>query len=737
MGGETGVSFMNDKYPLALPEGTVLAGQYQIEKVLGEGGFGITYEARDHQNGERVAVKEFFPDTMATRQGLVVVPFGGERGASYDYGKDRFLEEAQTLAQFLGNESIVHIHSYFEENGTAYFVMDFVEGTSFDVYIREHGGKLGWEETTKILVPIMDALGAVHSKGIVHRDVTPDNIFITRDGTVKLLDFGAARYSLGDKSRSLDVVLKHGFAPKEQYTRRGRQGPYTDVYALGATFYYALTGRRPPDSVERIEEDELVPPSALSVEIPRAAEDAILTALSVQPADRFQSMEAFKHAMQSSQEGAANENAPMAWDGRQNVAEAGMQGASVANQTGGGAAFAGGVAAGAMSSQSQMNPQYQQVPQMMGQIPGQPAAGQMVGPSQTIYPSQMMPPQQAGMYGGQTVMQPAPQKKSNAGLIIGIIVAILLLVGGGVAAFFFLSGRDSGDDEERTTHAHQDRDDDTDPANSGGDDTQGGEDDPIGTDPDNDPDPANGTGGGENNTGTVTYQITIFGANTGEALSGAKVKIEDYDTEDEITTLTTDGAGRVNYEGEPGKDYRFYFGADGYLEAAPLVYYLPNAGDSVELLAALVPQISGDDFIVLLEWDGKLDLDLCGYNEGSGEATNYWMPTDSGDKGSGIHFGDHGSDKRFEMIYFHDYSYDEWRDIMVFDQNAIASQSSTSDAWSANVYVSIYNADGLVCVWAADKSRNEVGWYAGRVGFGTRELEDTYISDPNEYTWIY
>lgn len=294
---------MNEKYPLALPEGTVLAGQYIVEKVLGEGGFGITYEARDYKTNERVAVKEFFPDAMATRTNQTTVsPFSGEKGESYAYGKTCFLQEAETLAKFIGNENIVRIHSYFEENGTAYFVMDFIEGTSFDEYLKERGGKIPYEEAAGILIPVMDALSAVHSKGIVHRDVTPDNIYITKEGVVKLLDFGAARYSLGDQSRSLDIILKHGFAPKEQYTRRGKQGPYTDVYALGATFYFALTGKRPPDSVERLDEDDLVPPSSLGVQIGGAAEDAILTALSVQSADRFQNMTAFKNALLNSRQ---------------------------------------------------------------------------------------------------------------------------------------------------------------------------------------------------------------------------------------------------------------------------------------------------------------------------------------------------------------------------------------------------------------------------------------------------
>ncbi|MBE5894786.1 MAG: hypothetical protein E7285_03880 [Lachnospiraceae bacterium] len=288
---------MNEKYPLALPPGTVLAGQYVIEEALGQGGFGITYRALDHKTGEKVAVKEFFPDSMATRTQTTVMPFTGERGESYEYGKTCFLQEAETLAQFIGNENIVRIHSYFEENGTAYFVMDFVEGISFDDYIKEKGGKISYEEAENVLIKIIDALSVVHSKGIVHRDVTPDNIYITKDGTVKLLDFGAARYSLGDKSRSLDVVLKHGFAPKEQYTRHGKQGPYTDIYTVGASFYFAITGKRPPDSIDRIEEDNLIPPSSLGVSIPRMKEDAILMAMSVQPAERFKSMAAFKQAL--------------------------------------------------------------------------------------------------------------------------------------------------------------------------------------------------------------------------------------------------------------------------------------------------------------------------------------------------------------------------------------------------------------------------------------------------------
>ena len=280
-------SAQTGKFPMALPPGTVLNGRYILGKVLGQGGFGITYIAQDHKTGSLVAVKEYFPDTMAARtDGHSVSAYTGQREENFLYGKECFLNEAKTLAEFIGNPNIVRVHSYFEENNTAYFVMDYVQGTSFQDYLKQHG-RLSWPETKRILEPVIGALASVHSKGVIHRDVTPDNIYITNDGTVKLLDFGAARYSLGDKSRSLDVVLKHGYAPREQYSRHGRQGPYTDVYALGATFYYALTGRLPPDSIDRQDEDEFILPSSLGVKLPAKAEDALCKALAVSAQDRF------------------------------------------------------------------------------------------------------------------------------------------------------------------------------------------------------------------------------------------------------------------------------------------------------------------------------------------------------------------------------------------------------------------------------------------------------------------
>ena len=287
-----------EKYPLALPLGSILYGRYIVGRVLGQGGFGITYLAQDYQTKGLVAIKEFFPDSMATRtEKITVCPLSGERGENFAYGLNSFLEEAKTMAEFIGNPNITRVDCYFEENGTGYFVMEYLDGDSFLDYIKSHGGRLGWEDTMQVALPIMDALAAMHEKGIIHRDVTPDNIYITKDGTVKLLDFGAARYSLGNVSRSLDVILKHGFAPKEQYSRHGRQGPYTDVYSLGATIYYAITGVKPDDAIERSDEDNLPLPTTLGAKISIAQEEALLKALAVAPADRYQSMPEFRAAI--------------------------------------------------------------------------------------------------------------------------------------------------------------------------------------------------------------------------------------------------------------------------------------------------------------------------------------------------------------------------------------------------------------------------------------------------------
>ena len=289
------------KFPVALRAGTVLNDRYIVGRVLGQGGFGITYLALDTQLNAKVAIKEFMPGEIATRQGTTVSVMMDTKSEEFAYGAERFQEEARTLAKFIGNPNIAGVSSYFDENDTSYFVMDYIEGISFKTYIANHGGKISVEETLNVMIPVLRALTAVHAEGFIHRDVTPDNIYITKDGMVKLLDFGSARYSIGDKSKSLDVILKVGYAPKEQYIRRSRQGPFTDVYSCAACFYAAITGFLPPESLERMDEDTLVPISQCGIEIPEYLDKAILKGLAVQPEDRFQNAQEFLDAIESQQ----------------------------------------------------------------------------------------------------------------------------------------------------------------------------------------------------------------------------------------------------------------------------------------------------------------------------------------------------------------------------------------------------------------------------------------------------
>ena len=289
------------KYPVALRAGTVLNNRYIVGRVLGQGGFGITYVAWDEKLAARVAVKEYMPNDISTRVGTTVSVAMESRAEDFTYGEERFQEEARILAKFMGQPNIAGVTDYFDENGTSYFVMDYIEGISFKTYIANAGGKVSAEEALDVMIPVLRALTAVHAQGFIHRDVTPDNIYITKDGNVKLLDFGSARYSIGDKSKSLDVILKVGYAPKEQYIRRGRQGPYTDVYSCAACLYAAITGYLPPESLERLDKDSLVPPSQMGVEIPLYLERAILKGLAVQPEDRFQTAGEFLEALESQQ----------------------------------------------------------------------------------------------------------------------------------------------------------------------------------------------------------------------------------------------------------------------------------------------------------------------------------------------------------------------------------------------------------------------------------------------------
>ncbi len=288
----------NEEQPyLALPLGTLLNGRYMLGKVLGIGGFGITYLGYDLTLEIKVAIKEYMPSSIATRNAdRYNVTLTGRVEEDYQYGMDRFLDEAKILAKLQNTPHIVSVQNYFKENNTAYFVMEYIDGMSLKEYLANQGDKIPYTQALTILQPIMEALVQVHALNLLHRDISPDNIYITSRGESRLLDFGAARFALGD-GKSVSVILKHGYAPEEQYSSHGNQGPWTDVYAMGATFYRCITGQLPPDSVERIRGDTLKAPSELGVVIPQNIEQAILKALAVKTEDRFPNMNAFLRAL--------------------------------------------------------------------------------------------------------------------------------------------------------------------------------------------------------------------------------------------------------------------------------------------------------------------------------------------------------------------------------------------------------------------------------------------------------
>ncbi len=272
--------------PFHLPAGTIL-GAYRLGAVLGQGGFGITYIALDTKSGRRVAIKEYFPVQCCRREGTRVLPSPGKESL-YQGGIKSFLEEARLLHSRQGLPNVVHVLNFFEAGGTAYLVMEYLEGVTLQQKIASNGPIPSGELMPK-LPALLASMQILHNSGIIHRDISPDNIMWMPDGTLKLLDFGCAR-SMED-GKSMTVQLKHGFAPVEQYMTRG-QGPWTDVYALCATVYYCLTGKVPPISPERLEKDTLVPPSALGVSLPPNQEKALLWGLQVQPKTRPATIEA-------------------------------------------------------------------------------------------------------------------------------------------------------------------------------------------------------------------------------------------------------------------------------------------------------------------------------------------------------------------------------------------------------------------------------------------------------------
>ena len=287
----------NKRDAIALPYRTLLSGRYLSGRVLGSGGFGITYVAWDTRLDIRVAIKEYLPRDFAERDGasLVVRPrAGGENEQDFKHWLDSFLKEAKSVACFK-HPNIVRVSDLFDETGTAYLVMDYLEGASLDEYLLRQRTPLSVAHSLEIMLPVLDGLAQVHGKGMVHRDIKPQNIYLTTDGKAILLDFGAARPNSSECSK-LTAVWTAGYAPPEQYTPQG-QGPWSDIYACAAVLYYMTTGVKPQPSDLRNVSDSLCDPRKIIPSLSPEFAEALLQGLVLEPQQRPPDIASFLQAL--------------------------------------------------------------------------------------------------------------------------------------------------------------------------------------------------------------------------------------------------------------------------------------------------------------------------------------------------------------------------------------------------------------------------------------------------------
>lgn len=277
-----------------LNTGVILHGKYRVSRIIGQGGFGITYEGIDLNLDMHIAIKEYFPKAIASRYNNYSkkVTYSSEMESLYEQGMRNFLKEAKNMAKFAGQENFVYVYDYFSENGTAYIIMEYIPGQNLKHFLEEHG-KLSFDEVMTIITPVLNAVEMIHERNMIHRDISPSNIMILPDGKVKLLDFGAVR-EVSAETQSLSTmssVYKYGYSPIEQQTRDMRQGTFSDVYAICATIYKMLTGFIPPSPFARLSGEEiLIPPSKMGVQIATSQEETLMEGLAIYGTDRIQTV---------------------------------------------------------------------------------------------------------------------------------------------------------------------------------------------------------------------------------------------------------------------------------------------------------------------------------------------------------------------------------------------------------------------------------------------------------------
>lgn len=280
-----------------LEPGTMLSRKFLVGYPLGAGGFGNTYIGWDNLLRRKIAIKEFYPEQYCIRgqDGRTVTVPDEKIRPRFEKGRKQFLEEARNVAALHEVRGVVEISNFFEENGTGYIVMEYLEGMDIKTILKKSGEKKDYEWSSRVILAVLYTLREVHKKGVIHRDIAPDNIFVTNEGIIKLIDFGAAKYATAENTA--DIMLKMGYSPIEQYSRAEEQGPFTDLYSVAALFYRMLTGQKPISANERVEQDGLIPPSQMGVLLPEQAELAIMVCLNVMPQYRLQSADDFMEAL--------------------------------------------------------------------------------------------------------------------------------------------------------------------------------------------------------------------------------------------------------------------------------------------------------------------------------------------------------------------------------------------------------------------------------------------------------
>ena len=295
--------------PLNIKPGTIIGDKYIVGKSIGSGDFGVTYIGWDTVLERKVAIKEYLPSEFAMRNfGQLFTAhrlYTGDKADPFAVGRQKFIEEAKRLAKFKSENGIVKVYDSFEENEATYIVMEYLDGETLAKFIQREKS-VSPEKAVGMMMPVIEALEAVNEAGIIHRNIVPDNIFLTKSGEVKLIDFSAARYATTTHYKSLTVIIKSGYSAEEQYRIRGKLGPYTDVYSVGAVLYKLITGETPPDTLERRAtfqikgKDILKPIHKIVKNVPPNIETAIHNAMNIQIEDRTPNMTIFAEELNSS-----------------------------------------------------------------------------------------------------------------------------------------------------------------------------------------------------------------------------------------------------------------------------------------------------------------------------------------------------------------------------------------------------------------------------------------------------